>query len=102
MVAYHGLNVEMSFTRALIWVVLVLGFQIFVGHFFIENDQPVGLAREGDAIFIACSIMNDLLLTPFHFSVLVLMRANLLPDLQWKSDIQFKKLMEKLGGKKSP
>ena len=101
-VAYHGLNVETSFTSALIWVVFVLGFQILVGHFLIESDHPVVLERDGDAIFITCSVLNDLLLSPFHFSVLVLMRANLLPDLEWKSDIQLKKLMEQLAGKKSP
>ena len=46
--------------------------------------------------------MNNLFLAPFHFSVLVLMRADLLPDLQFKSDIQLKKLIEQLSGKKSP
>jgi hypothetical protein len=91
-----------SFVQVFVMLVLVLGFQIAVGHFLIENEQPVILEREGDAVFITFSIMNDLFLAPFHFSVLVLMRANLLPDLQWKSDIQLKKLMEQLSGKKSP
>ena len=93
---------ESSFAHAFTMLVLVIAFQIAVGHFLIENEQPVFLEREGDAVFIACSIMNDLFLAPFHFSVLILMRANLLSDLQWKSDIQLKKLMEQLSGKKSP
>ena len=102
LVAYLGLNVETSFAQAFMMLVLVLAFQIAVGHFLIENEQPVILERQGDAVFIVCSIMNDLFLAPFHFSVLVLMRANILSNLQWKSDIQLKKLMEQLSGKKSP
>jgi hypothetical protein len=102
LVAYHGLNVETSFMRAFIMLVLVLGFQIAVGHFLIESEQPVILERQGDAMFIVCTILNDLFLAPFHFAVLILMRSNILPDLHWRSDIQLKKLMEELEGKKSP
>ncbi|CAB4001433.1 Hypothetical predicted protein, partial [Paramuricea clavata] len=102
LVAYHGLNVETSFMQAFIMLVLVLGFQIAVGHFLIESEQPVILERQGDVVFIVCTIMNDLFLAPFHFAVLILMRSNLLPDLHWRSDIQLKKLMEELEGKKSP
>ena len=68
----------------------------------LENEQPVVLERKGDVVFVVSSIMNDLFIAPFHFTILVLMRWNMLPDLQWKSDIQLKKLIEEHSGKKSP
>ena len=102
MVAFYGLSAETSFFQVLIMIILVIGFQILVGHFLIENDQPVILERQGDAIYVVCTILNDLFLSPYHFSVLIIMRANLLPNLQWKSDIQLKKLMEQMHGEKAP
>ena len=67
----------------------------------LENEQPVVLERKGDVVFVVSSIMNDLFIAPFHFTILVLMRWNMLPDLQWKSDIQLKKLIEEHRGKRS-
>ena len=83
-------------------IVVVIGFQIVVGHFLVESDQPVIFERKGDILFIIVTIINDLFLAPFHFTVLLLMRYNMLPELYWKSDHCLKKLIEEYSGKKSP
>ena len=83
-------------------LVFVIGFQIAVGHLLLESDQPVIFERKGDAVFIILSIMNDLFLAPLHFTILMLMRHNMLPELHWKSDQCLKKLIEEHSGKKAP
>ena len=102
MVAYHALSADVSFTQAFFILIAAIGFQVGIGHFMIENELPVVVERKGDLIFVVSSIMNDLFLAPFHYTILVLMRWDLLPELKWKSDLQLKKLIEELSGKKSP
>lgn len=101
-IAYYSLSTETTLIRAFFSLVLILGFQFVIGHVVVESDQPTLSEKQRDAIYTVLTIVNTLFLEPFHFSVLVLMRANLLPDLQWRSDIQLKRIMDHVGGKKSP
>ncbi|XP_028406992.1 uncharacterized protein LOC114529397 isoform X2 [Dendronephthya gigantea] len=101
-IALYSLSIETTLLSAFFTLSLILGFQIVMGHYVVEKEQPILSEKQGDAVYTGLTIMNSLFLEPFHFSVLVLMRANLLPDLQWRSDLQLKRIMEHLGGKKSP
>ena len=83
-----------------------LGLQL-LAHVTLEGDLPTDRPTKGDGIlFMLCDMMNEFLLPQFHFTVVLLIRLDLRPNLKWRSDTELRKLMERVQevryGKKSP
>lgn len=96
LVAYHALVIKTGVTlfQALLVVGMALGLQL-LGH-RLETEPFTRVPRGDGIIFEACDLINELLLPQYHFSILLLMRLDLLPVLKWRSDVELRKAMDRV------
>lgn len=92
--------------QALLIIAVCLGIQ-FMGHLVFEGETPQRLpAKEDYALFQVMDLANEFFLAPFHFTLTLMARCDLLPILRWRSDAALHKLItltqELKYGKKSP
>ena len=106
--AYYTLLVytETTTFQAFITTAVCLGIQ-FLGHLVFEGETPQRLpTKEDSALFQVMDLANEFFLAPFHFSLTLMVRCDLLPILRWRSDAALHKLItstqELKYGKKAP
>lgn len=77
---------------------VVLGFGIaLTSHLAFEGVQSLERFTKGDdPLFKLCDFINEFLFQEFHFSLLFVMRMGLLPVLEWRSDVDLRKAMDKI------
>lgn len=107
-VVYYTLFVytETTMFQAFFTIALCLGIQ-FLAHLVFEGETPQRLpTKEDNMLFQVLDLANEFFLAPFHFSLTLMVRCDLLPILRWRSDAALHKLMtstqELKYGKKSP
>ncbi|XP_068740358.1 uncharacterized protein [Montipora capricornis] len=106
--AYYALFVynETTVLQAILLIVLCLGMQLS-GHVIFEGELPQRLpTKDESALFQILDLANEFFFLPFHFSLTLMVRCDLLPILRWRSDAALHKLItstqELKYGKKSP
>ena len=106
--AYYALFVynETTVLQAILLIVLCLGMQLS-GHVIFEGELPQRLpTKDESALFQILDLANEFFFPPFHFSLTLMVRCDLLPILRWRSDAALHKLItstqELKYGKKSP
>lgn len=91
---------------AAIAIPVCFGIQI-ISHIVFEGIQSLERFTKGeDLLFQFCDMLNEFLMAEFHFSLLLVLRLDLLPVLQWRSDVDLRKIMDKVSlikhGRKAP
>lgn len=106
--AYYTLFVYTATTmfQAFITIAVCLGIQ-FTGHLIFEGETPQRLpTKEDNVLFQIMDLANEFFLAPYHFSLTLMVRFDLLPILRWRSDAALHKLItatqELKYGKKAP
>ena len=106
--AYYVLIVytETTTFQAFFVITLCLGIQL-LSHLIFEGGIPQRLpTKEDSALFQVLDLANDFFLAQFHYMLTLMVRCDLLPILQWRSDASLHKLMtatqELKYGKKAP
>jgi hypothetical protein len=108
LVGYHAVLAGNSGTVLLTAVVIPVCFGIqIVSHIVFEGIQSLGRFTKGEGLlFEFCDLVNEFLFAEFHFSLLLVLRLQLLPVLQWRSDVDLRKIMDKIAeikhGQKAP
>lgn len=106
--AYYALFIYDGTTvwQAILIIAICLGVQL-ASHLILEGETPQRLpAKDDNALFQVLDLVNELFLAPFHFSLTLMVRYDLLPTLRWRSDAALHKLItstqELKYGKKAP
>jgi len=106
--AYYTLFVytETTMFQAFVTIAVCLGIQ-FTGHLIFEGETPQRLpTKEDNILFQIMDLANEFFLAPYHFSLTLMVRFDLLPILRWRSDAALHKLItatqELKYGKKAP
>lgn len=106
--AYYALFIYDGTTvwQAILIIVMCLGVQL-ASHLVLEGETPQSLpAKDDNALFQVLDLANEFFLAPFHFSLTLMVRYDLLPILRWRSDAALHKLItstqELKYGKKAP
>ena len=90
---FHGLN----FFQVCSLVMLTLIVQTFIGQKWIEGVEPFsGMIKSKNTLFQAVDIYNEIFMSPFQFSVMMLMRYGYRVDLISISDIELRKLLDRV------
>jgi len=79
-------------------MIVAVGFGIqLCSHFVFEGMQSLERYTKGDdPLFQFCDYINEFLFGEFHFSLLLILRIGLLPVLQWRSDVDLRKALDKI------
>lgn len=107
-VAYYAIQVytQTTLLQAFLFVAVCLGIQ-FCGRLIFEDETTQFLpAKDDNALFQVLDLANGVFLAPFHFSLTLMVRCDLLPILRWRSDAALHKLITSVQelkyGKKAP
>ena len=72
-------------------------FQVFVGHKWIEGNEPFnGPNKSESTLFAVIDFYNDVFIAPFHFMVTLLLRLDFREDIRWQSDTELRKIMTRM------
>ncbi|XP_031553492.1 uncharacterized protein LOC116290566 [Actinia tenebrosa] len=108
LIGYHAVLSENNGTVLLAAIAIPVCFAIqILSHIVFEGIQSLERFTKGeDLLFQFCDMLNEFLMGEFHFSLLLVMRLDLLPVLQWRSDVDLRKIMDKVSiikhGRKAP
>ena len=62
-----------------------------------EGIQSLERYKKGDdLLFQFCDFINEIFFQEFHFSLLFILRIGLLPVLEWRSDVDLRKALDKI------
>ncbi|XP_032225975.1 uncharacterized protein LOC116608994 isoform X1 [Nematostella vectensis] len=96
-VCYFALYVQSSGTLFGSAMLIALSFVIQIGsHLIFEGNLPPQKPPKGDGlVFQVLDMGNEFFFCEFHFGLLLFMRVGLLPVLQWRSDVELKKALDR-------
>ncbi|XP_032225976.1 uncharacterized protein LOC116608994 isoform X2 [Nematostella vectensis] len=78
-------------------IVIVTEPPVGIGsHLIFEGNLPPQKPPKGDGlVFQVLDMGNEFFFCEFHFGLLLFMRVGLLPVLQWRSDVELKKALDR-------
>lgn len=95
---YHVTYITtMSVLQTLSFLMLIALLQVFLGHKWIEGNDPFsGPSKSDSTLFALVDLYNDVFIAPFHFMIILLLRLNFREDIRWQSDTELRKIMTRL------